>query len=208
MIGSTKMGTGPKKTESQDSYCIMKQFSEECYFFGVYDGHGHSGKDASHATNDFIQNFLEKNDKNKKIKMLKTDQQNEDFLREAFRNCEDNLKQSGIDYNNSGTCANAILIHSNNMYIANIGDSRSVLYRVTNRENIALELSYDQATSRNDEKERILRNGGKIERMRHENKAVGPYRVWLDDEGPGISVTRSLGDWITKKIGIISEPEV
>ena len=50
--------------------------------------------------------------------------------------------------------------------------------------------------------------GGKIERMRHENKAVGPYRVWLDDEGPGISVTRSLGDWITKKIGIISEPEV
>ena len=76
------------------------------------------------------------------MKMLKTDQQNEDFFRETFRNCEDNLKQSGIYYNNSGTCANAILIHSNNMYIANIGDSCSVLYRVTNREYIALELSY------------------------------------------------------------------
>jgi integrin-linked kinase-associated serine/threonine phosphatase 2C len=37
---------------------------------------------------------------------------------------------------------------------------------------------------------------------------VGPYRVWQDDEGPGIAMTRSLGDLAAKKIGLISEPEI
>jgi len=38
---------GGKKTECQDSICIMPDLSEECYFMAVYDGHGSSGKEAS-----------------------------------------------------------------------------------------------------------------------------------------------------------------
>jgi hypothetical protein len=26
------------------------------------------------------------------------------------------------------------------------------------------------------------------------NRPSGPYRVWADDEGPGIAMTRTLGD--------------
>jgi len=37
---------------------------------------------------------------------------------------------------------------------------------------------------------------------------VGPLRVWADDEGPGIAMTRTLGDLQAKKIGLISEPEI
>jgi len=37
---------------------------------------------------------------------------------------------------------------------------------------------------------------------------VGPYRVWVDEEGPGIAITRTLGDLMAKKIGLISEPEI
>jgi len=47
MVGAFKMGYGPKKTECQDSHCIMEKFVDECYFFAVYDGHGSSGKEAS-----------------------------------------------------------------------------------------------------------------------------------------------------------------
>ena len=47
MYGYSKMGYGPKKTECQDSYCIMERFIEDCHFFAgnlvvlyfsVYDG--------------------------------------------------------------------------------------------------------------------------------------------------------------------------
>jgi integrin-linked kinase-associated serine/threonine phosphatase 2C len=36
--------------------------------------------------------------------------------------------------------------------------------------------------------------GGKIEKLIHDGNPVGPYRVWADDEGPGIAMTRTLGD--------------
>jgi integrin-linked kinase-associated serine/threonine phosphatase 2C len=93
-------------------------------------------------------------------------------------------------------------------YICNLGDSRAVLYRVTNKEKLAIELSYDHKPTRPDEKQRVLRAGGKIEKLVHDGVPVGPYRVWADDEGPGIAMTRTLGDLQAKKIGLISEPEV
>jgi len=56
--------------------------------------------------------------------------------------------------------------------------------------------------------ELVLRSGGKIEKLMHDGVPVGPYRVWADDEGPGIAMTRTLGDLQAKKIGLISEPEI
>jgi len=34
----------------------------------------------------------------------------------------------------------------------------------------------------------------------HDGVPVGPYRVWADDEGPGIAMTRTLGDLQAKNI--------
>ena len=61
------MGYGPKKTESQDSYCILENLSEDIHYLSIYDGHGSSGKEASQAANDCLQTYLEKN-----IKKLQT----------------------------------------------------------------------------------------------------------------------------------------
>lgn len=93
-------------------------------------------------------------------------------------------------------------------FISNLGDSRAVLCRITPKERQAIELSRDHKPTRPDEKERILKSGGKVERLIHDGVPVGPYRVWLDEEGPGIAMTRTLGDLQAKKIGLISEPEV
>ena len=82
------------------------------------------------------------------------------------------------------------------------------MYRETPKEKLAIELSYDHKPTRPDEKERIIKSGGKIEKCYHDNKVEGPYRVWIDEDGPGISITRSLGDLHAKKIGIISTPEI
>lgn len=73
MNGFSKMGYGGKKTECQDSFCIMEKFADDCFFFAVYDGHGASGKEASQAANDYIQTTLEQNVK--KIKNLTTDKE-------------------------------------------------------------------------------------------------------------------------------------
>eukprot|EP01015_Nassula_variabilis_P030170 TRINITY_DN6599_c0_g1_i1.p4 TRINITY_DN6599_c0_g1~~TRINITY_DN6599_c0_g1_i1.p4 ORF type:complete len:198 (-),score=63.22 TRINITY_DN6599_c0_g1_i1:62-655(-) len=86
--------------------------------------------------------------------------------------------------------------------------SRAVLCRITPKEKLAIELSWDHKPTRADEKERILRAGGKIEKLVVDGNPVGPYRVWADDEGPGIAMARTLGDLQAKKIGLISEPEI
>jgi serine/threonine protein phosphatase PrpC len=115
------------------------------------------------------------------------------LLRSAFKNAESKLKSSGIDYSNSGTCAISVFIFKNICYVANLGDSRAVLYRHA-KEKLAVELSYDHKPIRPDEKERIQRCGGKIERLIHDGVPVGPYRVWADDEGPGIAMTRTYNN--------------
>lgn len=58
-----------------------------------------------------------------------TDEDREDYLKKIFKNAEKKLKSSGIDYSNSGTCAISVYIQKNTAYIANLGDSRAVLYR-------------------------------------------------------------------------------
>lgn len=206
MHGFSKMGYGPKKTECQDSLCTMSGFAEHCYFLAVYDGHGSSGREASQAANDYIQTYLERGVK--KLKKFTNDRQREYFLKQGFKTAESKLKNSGIDYTNSGTCCISVFIYRDKCYIANLGDSRAVLYRTTNKEKQAIELSRDHKPTRPDEKERIIRSGGRVERLIHDGTPVGPYRVWADDEGPGIAMTRTLGDLQAKKIGLISEPEI
>ena len=207
IFGHSKMGHGPKKTECQDSFCAMENFTDGGYhFFAVYDGHGSSGKEASQAANDFIQTYIERH--TKKLTTLQQPRQVEAFLKAAFKTAESKLKASGIDYSNSGTCAIAVMVIKDQCYIANLGDSRAVLYRETPKEKQAIELSFDHKPKRSGEEERIKKAGGKIERLQHDGQYVGPYRVWQDDEGPGIAMTRTLGDLQAKKIGLISVPEI
>lgn len=107
---------GEKKSETNDFY-----------YFAVYDGHGTSGKEASQAANDYINAYLES--KMSKIKKMNSHYKITNLLQNAFKTTEKKLKGSGIDYSNSGTCAISIFIKSSSCYIANLGDSRAVLYR-------------------------------------------------------------------------------
>ena len=37
---------------------------------------------------------------------------------------------------------------------------------------------------------------------------MGPDRVWLQDEDlPGLAMSRSVGDFVSKAVGVTSEPE-
>ncbi len=42
-----------------------------------------------------------------------------------------------------------------------------------------------------------------------DGKKVGPARVYAKDEdGPGLAMSRSLGDTVAEKLGVISTPDV
>lgn len=69
-------------------------------------------------------------------------------------------------------------------------------------------MSIDHKPTRDTERDRILSKGGNIEKLFYNGEHYGPYRVWADEEGPGIAMTRTLGDFQAKKIGLISEPEI
>ena len=43
----------------------------------------------------------------------------------------------------------------------------------------------------------------------HQGNPIGPLRVWLKKEDiPGLAMTRSLGDSVAAKVGVIGKPEI
>lgn len=45
--------------------------------------------------------------------------------------------------------------------------------------------------------------------MDHYGCPIGPERVWLKNENaPGLAMTRSLGDAVAAKAGVIADPEI
>lgn len=54
----------------------------------------------------------------------------------------------------------------------------------------------------------MLKNNGRIDSFRDSEKnPVGPLRVWLKNEDiPGLAMTRSFGDEVASRVGVIAEP--
>ena len=74
----------------------------------------------------------------------------------------------------------------------------------------SVDLSRDHKPSEIDEAERIIKNKGRIEPLKDENNEfIGPQRVWLLDEDiPGLAMTRAFGDEVAASVGVSSEPEI
>lgn len=71
-------------------------------------------------------------------------------------------------------------------------------------------MTKDHVPEDSEEMTRILSAGGKIKKLINENgEKIGPYRVWKQFKiGPGLAMSRSIGDSLAKELGIISDPIV
>ena len=71
-------------------------------------------------------------------------------------------------------------------------------------------LSRDHKPSEPDEMNRILKNGGRVESFRDNNgNFMGPERVWSKEmDDPGLAMSRSFGDEIAHRIGVVVDPEI
>ena len=174
---------GNIRNYNEDTICVQKinsKIDQIFYFFGIFDGHG--GKGCSSYLQDnlhkHIQDFSAEN------------------LKEAIYNSENEfLTKYAIDINNnlkdtSGSCGVIAIIKHNKLIIANIGDSRIILFK--NGKLFFQTEDHKPNTER--EKERIKNSGGQVYQSQSlipiYQKINLPWRVL-----PGrLSVSRTFGD--------------
>lgn len=134
-------------------------------------------------------------------------------LKEAFKQTHEDLLKRNFDSQSSGSTACTLLINGKRIFLANIGDSRAILCSCNTNSNWKVsQLTKDHKPNDREEKDRIITANGKIKRLFNEDntKEIGPYRVWFQDEtnGPGLAMSRSLGDTSAKEIGVLAEPDI
>ena len=119
-----------------------------------------------------------------------------------------------LDISNSGTTLCSIFILGNILYLINIGDSRAIMGTYYSRINKwkTYQLSIDHKPNNPIENRRIISFNGRIERLKNEfGEEYGPYRIFgrdNDSSGPGLMMSRSIGDLEAKKYGVIYDPEI
>ena len=92
----------------------------------------------------------------------------------------------------------------NRILCGNVGDSRAIMVKGDK----AIPLSIDQKPDDPEESKRIKENGGEISQYEEDGEKSGPFRVWQKGEVyPGIAMSRSIGDFIASKLGVIPEPK-
>jgi serine/threonine protein phosphatase PrpC len=185
---------------NQDNYFIIKEFlnTSEQFFMGLCDGHGSFGN----LISKYMCNLLPK-------KITKLSEKN---IFEAFLSANKSLiEESKIDCSLSGTTCTSLILSSNKVISANVGNSRAVLARYENGQYHAINLTRDHVPTELDEMKRIIKSDGRIKQLKdpRSGKSSGPERIWLkNSEIPGLEISRSLGDNLAHSIGVICEPEI
>lgn len=214
---------GMTKT-NQDTYIILNNiFNLKFNIYGIMDGHGENG----HLVSQYVRNQIEeiftnpktynKNSSNNNFhfkeediytKLIKNDYS---LIKNIILKINRNLSHQSFDLDYSGTTLN-LLIHIYLYAISvNIGDSRSIILKRSFQKKTFeyVLLSIDHKPILKKEKERIEKSGGEVHKDIYEGKYEGPSRVWVKGENyPGIAISRSIGDYVAEKIGVISEPDI
>lgn len=200
----SRPGTDPlqRAKENQDSALgLLEKFGGDAgsVLFGVFDGHGPNGCQASNFVRSNLPAVLE-------VEPTLADDPVA-ALTAACVKANHNLSASGIDVYVSGSTGVIGLLRGNTLYTANVGDSRAVLARQApvgsgGRKYTALDLSEDHKPDRPDECARIVARGGRVFEW-------GVPRVWLGDmDMPGLAMSRSFGDAAAESVGVFAEPEI
>ena len=155
--------------------------------------------------------------KNDEIKLMeiKTDEKKQEENEEAFSKIDNELIKSkqNFDTKKSGSTVCMGIINYKNLFMANIGDSRAILCSCNNNNWKSSQLTKDHKPKDKSEYKRILAAGGTVSRMINTEKndeEIGPYRVWdkIQDKGPGLAMSRSIGDGQAKNLGVLNEPDI
>lgn len=178
-----------KKKINQDAHlslCNIMGLSQY-HIFGVLDGHGNlilillgtNGHLAANFVKEFFSNYFtninnylyervseairidSKSFYKEDFIYKKLTEDKHRFIKNAFEKANYDLKYSNIDVNFSGTTCNLMFIIEDKVICANVGDSRGFLMT---KEFEAINLSFDHKPDLEQERKRIEKMGGVIEK--------------------------------------------
>lgn len=173
-----------KRATMEDCYDVKmsKIDGQRVCMFGIFDGHG-GPRAAEYLKDHLFENLLNHPQFMTDTKLaisetyLKTDM---DFL-----DSESNT------YRDDGSTASTAVFVGNQLYVANVGDSRAVI----SKEGTAIPLSDDHKPNRIDERKRIENSGGAV-------IWAGTWRV-----GGVLAMSRAFGNRLLKQY-VVAEPEI
>ena len=204
-------GPGLKKT-NQDNFFVFPNFlNTSSIYVGVCDGHGLYG----HLVSSYLISTLPQQvnialQKDSLTINSPLNNMKETIIKTFKKINNDLITTSQIDTTFSGSTCVTLLVTPSRLLCANTGDSRAVLGSYINDNWCYRDLSRDHKPSEENEMKRIISSGGRIQPYKDENNnPIGPERVWLlDDDVPGLAMSRSFGDEIAHNVGVICVPEV
>lgn len=197
------------KVHNQDAYLVVERFAgrPDASLFGVFDGHGSYGHDVSKYLKEHLEDCITRS-------LKPADMGNPelviDALKEGFKWVNAGIRKGTVDSIHSGSTCVVVVIIGDVCICGNVGDSRAVLVRNSSSGWFPVPLSEDHKPSVEDERARIIERGGVIaQQCSSSGLFSGPLRVWLPgQQAPGLAMTRSMGDTIASKIGVVGEPEL
>ena len=178
---------------NQDTYIILTNINgiKDFNIFGVLDGHGAEGQLVSQFVSKYLQvefqtHSLIGNLKTSDAIYTRLCHKDFDIIKDIFISADQALRDQDIDSKNSGTTCVLVIQIGEHIICANVGDSRAVLvFDEKNDSNLdyikVFPLSVDNKPERTEERERIIKMGGTVEKI-------------FDKYGKGV--------------GVISDPEI
>ena len=216
-----KTEDGLPKT-NQDSYISLQNVNNIKNFniFGVLDGHGLHG----HLVSEYISEHLPQKilshpsiKSNRDLESIYLNLKQDDYaiIKQAFISVDNQIRTCSFDVQDSGSTCILIIMMGAQLICANIGDSRGIaVYDEKNDKELnylkVIPLSLDYKPDLPEERSRILMAGGVVEKYKDSmGVGSGPLRVFAPGKNyPGLAMSRSIGDTVAKKFGVIAEPGI
>lgn len=202
---------GQPKTNQDSCLCKTSGLKQEGFnLYAVMDGHGSHGHFISNSVKTLFTDYVFKKshyDYNVSLSGInnKLHEKEYEIFKKCFQYCETTLAKSKYEVNFSGTTAVMVVQVDDVLICANTGDSRAVLCTIDGIKPLSLDHKPDVES----EKERIISNGGRVDKFNDNGEFIGPYRVWLKYEDyPGLAMSRSLGDFVSKSVGCTCLPQI
>ena len=197
---------------NQDFHLILPNINNNKDFniFCLMDGHGPTGHFISSFISKYLSNFFKNNEafNIKNLSEINYLLHENDFslMKKAIKKAEKELfKNTKIDSYFSGTTCIILIQLGDRIICSNIGDSKAIMIKSYER---IIKLSLEHKPFIYEESLRIKANGGEICQMEEYGNKIGPFRIWKKGEKyPGIDISRSIGDSIATKLGVISKPD-
>jgi len=128
---------------------------------------------------------------------------------DSFKNVQSGIenfsKIKGFQCNFSGTTATIVIIKANEVVTASVGDSKAALFSLNGNKMNIKKLSKAHNLLNKSERKRVIIAGAELRKSLDDPTE----RVYIKDrKGPGITVTRSIGDLVGKYCGIEYIPEI